>query len=141
MPYIPSDIYEKLSGLNCEEVASRLGLGVRNHRCRCFIHDDTHPSLSFFGKDRAAWNCFVCRKGGTAVNLVKNFYGRSLYDACIWLCREFNVAFNGTLSPSRRVYNPKTYFAKSKHDNIDDDKPFDCEVAQYILDACSLTDE
>lgn len=141
MPFIPSDIYDKVTTLNCEDVAKRLGLDVRNHKCRCFIHDDTHPSLSFFGKDRSAWNCFVCRKGGSAVQLVMNYYGVNLYDACKWLCREFNIHFSGNSQQPTKAYKPKTYFIKPINKSVEEERPFDSEIAQYILDNCNLTEE
>lgn len=141
MPYVPSNLYDKLSTLNCEEVAARLGLDVRNHKCCCFIHDDRHPSLSFFGKDRRAWNCFVCRRGGNSINLVMDYYGIDRVEACRWLCREFNIPFDGKPQSANKVYRPKSYFVKSSKDNSDDEKQFDREIAQFILNKSVLTEE
>lgn len=39
-----------LNTLSCENVAKKLGVEVIKHRALCFMHDDHHPSLYFFGK-------------------------------------------------------------------------------------------
>ena len=40
-------LLQRLRDLPIEEVAQRLGLTVKQHKCLCPFHDDRHPSLSF----------------------------------------------------------------------------------------------
>ena len=61
--HISKETIDRLCNISCEYVAERLGMVVQKHRTICFMHDDHHPSLSFFGKNRNFWHCFVCNKG------------------------------------------------------------------------------
>ena len=140
MPSIPSEIFEQFKTINCEEVATRLGLTVRNHKCRCFMHDDRNPSLSFFGKGRTAWNCFVCNKGGSAIQLVMHYFGFDTYNAGIWLGNEFGL-WQPNNTKTNRDWRPKVYINPSKEEILSEEKTFDAEVAQFVLDHSSLTPE
>lgn len=44
---IPNEILHQLHEMNCEDVAKRFGLEVKNHMAHCFKHDDRIASLSF----------------------------------------------------------------------------------------------
>lgn len=140
MPSIPEEIYQQLINLNCEEVAARLGLDVKNHKCSCFMHEDRHPSLSFFKKDRVAWNCFVCGTGGSAVNLVMQYFGLNAYEAGVWLGNEFGLWSADSSLKSRNI-RPKVYVNPSREEEVSADKNFDEEIAQFVLDNTSLTPE
>lgn len=140
MPSIPNDIYSKLTEINCEDVATRLGLTVRNHKCNCFMHEDRHPSLSFFNKGRTAWKCFACNTGGSAIQLVMQFFGSSTYDAGVWLGNEFGIwqQLNNTTTVR---WEPKVYVNPAQDEMLSEKKIFDSEVAQFVLDSSTLTPE
>lgn len=140
MPSIPSDIYNQLNSLNCEEVAGRLGLKVKNHKCNCFMHNDRHPSLSFFNKGKIAWNCFVCNKGGSAIQLVMQYFGIDTYEAGIWLGNEFGL-WQPNNSKINWDWRPKVYVNPSQEEILSEEKVFDAEIAQFIFDNSSLTME
>ena len=59
MARISQETISRLRMLSCESVAEQLGIEVRKHKALCFMHEDHHPSLSFFGNNRERWNCFV----------------------------------------------------------------------------------
>lgn len=83
-----------LQSLPVEEVARRLGIEVVRHSCRCFMHDDRHPSLSFsMGKN--IWRCFVCDKGGGPIDLVMQRFGCGFREACSWLASSFGISLDG----------------------------------------------
>ena len=75
MGKISNHTIDALNNLSCENVAEKLGIEVIRHRALCFMHDDHHPSLYFSGKNREKWWCFVCNKGGRAINLVMEYTG------------------------------------------------------------------
>ena len=52
---IPNEILHQLHEMNCEDVAKRFGLEVKNHMAHCFKHDDRIASLSF---RKNHWKCF-----------------------------------------------------------------------------------
>ena len=47
MVFITDEIRDKIEDLDIEQVASELGLAVKNHKALCFVHDDRHASLHF----------------------------------------------------------------------------------------------
>lgn len=135
MDKIPDRVLESLNALSCENVAERLGMDVIRHRALCFMHDDHHPSLHFWGKNREKWWCFVCNKGGTTINFVMEYAGIGFVEACQWLGTQFNinVSDSGTLSLWKRPFKrKKRYFNEAN--------PFSRTVAQWILDNCILTE-
>ncbi len=76
------------------EVASALGLDVeKGSKCRCFIHEDSNPSLVFF-KDSNRWHCFGCSTGGDTIELVKRFLDVDFKEALAWLRQRFFVDAN-----------------------------------------------
>ena len=125
-----------LRELSCEDVAAKLGMEVKNHRTLCFMHEDHHPSLAFLGAERKAWFCFVCNKGGNAIDLVKGKTGCDFTDACVWLCNQFSILHDETFPTAKKLISrdkPKLY-------KTIDRKPFANNIAQFLVDNCSLTD-
>lgn len=134
MSYIPNDVIEKLDSLSCETVAADLGIEVSRHRAVCFVHDDHHPSLGFYGDNRSRWHCFVCGVSGNAISLVEQYSGCSFVDACLWLCKQYSIAIDG-ISSKKRV--PKPQFKRRKISEMPK-RPFDVDVAQWIIENTSL---
>lgn len=130
---IPSDIVDRYGNLSCEDVAERLGIDVQRHKARCFMHDDHNPSLSFYGRNRNRWHCFVCDKGGNAITLVQEYYKCSFVDACSWLGKNYG---GWTERPSAHVRKamPKTFKVQSDVETT----LFSPEIAQAIIDKCCL---
>ena len=91
MGKISNHTIDALNNLSCENVAEKLGIEVIRHRALCFMHDDHHPSLYFSGKNREKWWCFVCNKGGRAINLVMEYTGIGFMESCQWLGVQFNI--------------------------------------------------
>lgn len=136
MSYIPKDVIEKLDSLSCETVAADLGIEVNRHRALCFVHDDHHPSLGFYGDNRSRWHCFVCGASGNAISFVEQFSGCSFVDACLWLCNQYSIAIDGPAN-KKRVAKPQ--FRRRKTSEMPK-RPFDADVAQWILANTSLGD-
>lgn len=92
MKYIPSDVIERLKNLNTENVARKLGMTVNKHRTLCFMHQDTHPSLSFMSNGHG-WKCFVCDSGGfDAISFVRKYFQCDYLAACRWLCDAYSIS-------------------------------------------------
>lgn len=125
-----------LRQLSCEEVAVRLGIEVNRHRALCFIHEDHHPSLAFFGAERNSWFCFVCNKGGNAIDLVKEKTGWSFTDSCVWLCNQFGILQDEPL-PIAKKHNSRVTCRLHK---VNEQKNFANDIAQFLVDNCGLTD-
>lgn len=127
-----------LCEISCESVAERLGIEVQRHKSLCFMHEDHHPSLSFFGKNRERWNCFVCNKGGSAIDLVTEYSELNFVEACQWLCQTFGI-------PIENYYpiksNIKVIRTKKRVKFEETEKLFSKDVAQWILDNNPLTEK
>lgn len=136
---IAKETISQLCELSCENVAERLGIRVNRHRALCFMHEDHHPSLSFYGSNREHWFCFVCNKGGSAIDLVKEYTDYKFVDACLWLCREFNVPTNVN-TKELKSYKHRYTVTKSVNKK-EENTPFSQDVAKWLLDNCSLTDQ
>lgn len=91
MAYFSENVLSRLKALSCEDVAQKLNISVKRHRALCFMHEDHHPSLAFLGANRNSWYCFVCNKGGNAIDLVKESEDCGFVEACSWLCKEYNI--------------------------------------------------
>lgn len=136
MDKIPDRVLESLNALSCENVAEKLGMDVISHRTLCFMHDDHHPSLHFWGRNREKWWCFVCNRGGTAINLVMEYAGFGFVEACQWLGTQFNINVGGT-----KVLDIKKKPIKRQKRNFSNkENPFSKNIAQWILDNCTLTE-
>ena len=136
MVHIPDNVLAQLDGLSCEDVAEKLGVDVKRHRALCFMHDDHHPSLAFFGDGRKTWRCFVCNKGGNAIDLVRERMDYSFVEACLWLCAQYGISVGNEvskLSPRKRIVQKRLV-------KTDEKKPFAKDVAQFVIDHCDLTD-
>lgn len=138
MARISEETISRLCLLSCESVAERLGIEVKRHKSLCFIHDDHHPSLSYFGNNRERWNCFVCNKGGSAIDLVTEYSELNFVEACQWLCQEFGIPIDNYSPVNRGV---KTIRIKKRQSLEENEKPFSKDVAQWILDNNSLTEK
>lgn len=95
---------QQLNSLPVEDVARRLGLQVARHTCRCFMHDDHHPSL-FFSVAKNRWRCFVCDVGGGPIDLVMHRRQLPFRDACRWLSDSYGIYVPAQSRPSVRTAN------------------------------------
>lgn len=138
MAKISQETISRLRMLSCESVAERLGVEVRKHKILCFMHDDHHPSLSFFGKNREKWTCFVCNKGGSAIDFVTEYTDFNFVEACQWLCQTFGIIIEN-YSPAKSSI--KAIRIKKRQKLEQTEKLFSKDVAQWILDNNSLTDK
>lgn len=136
MAYYSEDILARLKTLSCEDVAERLKLAVSRHRVKCFMHDDHHPSLAFLGEDRRTWFCFVCNKGGNAIDLVKEYQSCSFVEACSWLCYEYGFEIGN----GKPVFKPRQKIITKGLFSKENKKPFAKDVAQYLLDNNGLSE-
>lgn len=91
MAQISEDVLNRLKELSCEDVAEQLGLDVKMHHTLCFMHSDKHPSLAFLGEGRKGWYCFSCKKGGNAIDLVREKMECGFVEACTWLCSRYGI--------------------------------------------------
>ena len=136
MNRIPENVIAQLEGLSCEDVAEKLGMDIKRHRTLCFMHDDHHPSLAFMGEDRKSWRCFVCNKGGNAIDLVRECMGYNFVEASLWLCAQYGINVGNEV--------PKTYLRKrnlpKRLVRAEEKKPFAKDVAQFVLAHCGMTD-
>lgn len=138
MAKISQETISRLCMLSCESVAERFGFEVRRHKMLCFIHEDHHPSLSFFGKNRERWNCFVCNKGGSAIDFVTEYTELNFVEACQWLSQTFGVSIENYFPAKSDI---KTIRIKKRPKFEEAEKPFSKDVAQWILDNNSLTEQ
>lgn len=76
-----------------EKVASELGIKVLHHKCKCFIHDDRTPSLSF-NLVHNTWHCFGCGEHGDGISLVMRYKGIEFNEAINWFSSNFNIQPN-----------------------------------------------
>lgn len=68
-------------------------------RCRCFMHEDRHPSM-WFKLSNNTWSCPVCDKGGGPLSLVCEHEGLTPAEAHQWLERQFGTAAPNTSRPA-----------------------------------------
>ena len=61
-----------------------------NYKCICPFHKDTNPSL-VVSPSKNIWHCFVCGKGGNAVEFVMEKEGISFPEAIKVLAKKYNV--------------------------------------------------
>lgn len=93
MVFITDEIKDKIENLDIEQVASELGITVKNHKALCFEHDDRHASLHFTN-NKKIWKCFACDISGRgAVSLVMAYNKCDYVTACSWLCEKFDIAY------------------------------------------------
>jgi DNA primase len=138
MARISQETISCLQMLSCEDVAERLGIEVQRHKTLCFMHEDHHPSMAFLGENRERWNCFVCNKGGHAIDLVTEYTDLNFVEACQWLCKIFGISLDN-YSPAKS--SMKVIRIKKRQKLEDVEKPFSTVVAQWILDNSSLSEQ
>lgn len=136
MAYFSENVLARLKALSCEDVAQKLNISVTRHRALCFMHEDHHPSLAFLGSDRSSWYCFVCNKGGNAIDLVKESESCGFVEACSWLCKEYNIEIGCNIP----VYKPRKKKIQLKQFHKDEEKPFVKEVALFLIETGELTE-
>ena len=136
MARISQETISRLCMLSCERVAEQFDIEVRKHKALCFMHEDHHPSLSFFGKNREKWYCFVYNKGGSAIDFVTEYTALNFVEACQWLCQTFGIPIENYFSTKN---NLKKVRIKKRLSLEEAEKPFSEDVAQWILDNNSLT--
>ena len=71
-------------------IAQRLGLNVRNRKCRCPFHEDRGPSLAFWPSVNG-WKCYGCGEKGSSIDLVMKVRNLGFVEACQWLMDEFGI--------------------------------------------------
>lgn len=137
MTFISEEILERLRHISCEDVAKQLNLVVEQHRTLCFMHKDHHPSLSFWGSNRDKWFCFVCNKGGNAIDLVKEFQQCSFIEACSWLCNAYHIQLDDGYIPK---YKSRSVPSLKKYHRDEEKKSFAKDVALFLIENCMLTE-
>ena len=120
MVFITDEIRDKIEDLDIEQVASELGLAVKNHKALCFVHDDRHASLHF-ERNKKIWKCFACDISGKGVVSLVMAYNKCDYiTACIWLCDKFNIEYqsfkNKTPIRTKKRMLPKLNNTKEKEE-------------------------
>ncbi len=132
---IPQEIIDRLNELPVEDIANKLGLEVKKHTAKCFMHDDQHPSLSFFPRSNTFY-CFVCKKGGGPITLVQEFCKCSFQEACLWLGKEFNIWWPN----DKRLVRPTKKLVRMVHlKPVDERIPFDEEVSTWLIHKAGLS--
>ncbi len=136
--FIPQNIIDDLRQRDCEELANRLGIEVRGHKAYCFLHSESIPSLSFHPSKKNVWHCFSCGKGGDAISLMMAYERCGFAEACEKLCAMYGIFLptgKPTYVPRRRLlYQPVSV------KTVDSDRKFDTEIAEWLLDNMTLTD-
>lgn len=141
MVYITDEIKDRIENLDIEQVASELGLTIKNHKARCFAHDDRHASLHF-ERNKKIWKCFACDISGKGVvSLVMAYYKCDYVTACIWLCDKFNIAYqsNQLKSPllTKKRIIPQHYKTKVNAEVKVSDAYF--RIASWIVSNAGLS--
>lgn len=136
--FIPQNIIDDLRQRDCEELADRLGIEIRRHKAYCFLHSESVPSLSFHPSKKNIWHCFSCGKGGDAISFMMEYERCGFTEACEKLCAIYGIV----LPSGKPAYVPKrrmTTQSVSRRNNLDFDKQFDAEMAEWLLENMILT--
>lgn len=118
-------LLQRLRDLPIEEVAQRLGLTVKQHKCLCPFHDDRHPSLSF-SIQRNTYRCFVCGAHGGTIDLTMHLLGKDFTQACYWLADENCIPERPSQSPlkgeemkqAQPLFDPVRYARLFEHPTL-----------------------
>lgn len=89
-------------------VAERYGLDVNNKGfMKCPFHKDDTPSLRVYDKDGSGFFCFGCRKGGSVIAFVMEYYHLEYADALKKLNSDFslNILEEPEDKATNRAYN------------------------------------
>lgn len=127
---------QKLQDLPIEQVAEALGMDVRKHKCLCFSHLDTIPSLTFH-RAKNRFRCFVCNESGDSIRLVQEMNNLSFRDACHWLAQTFGILLDDQCTHSFNVQPRKLQPAKKQPL----DQPIDTRWLSQLVETPVLTPE
>lgn len=136
--FVPRDVISRLQQLNCEDVANDLGLSVNKHKAKCFMHNDSHPSLSFH-KSGKFWKCFVCDKGGDSISLVQEYFEITRTEACEWLCQRHGILINQRRIPYRKF--SRLQHCSNVKANETPSAEFKHTIGEWIISNASLSIE
>lgn len=75
---------ERLRSINIEEVAERLGLEVKRHKCLCCFHNERNPSM-VFNLRKNTYCCYSCGAHGGTIDLAMHVLNKGFVEACQWL--------------------------------------------------------
>lgn len=132
---IPNEILHQLHEMNCEDVAKRFGLEVKNHMAHCFKHDDRIASLSF---RKNHWKCFSCDMGGDAITLIQEKFSVSFVEACVILADEYYIHIPYVETQSTKWKGSVINLRRRESAN-DVSCLFDREIAEFIMEHTVLT--
>lgn len=132
---ISNEIISQLHEMNCEDVAKRFGLDIRNHMAHCFKHDDRIASLGF---RRNHWRCFSCDIGGDAITFIQEKFSVSFVEACIILADEYGIHIPYVEKRSAK-WKDSIINLRRKESANDVSCLFDREVAEFIMEHTTLT--
>lgn len=88
------DVMQKIWDLSILDVADKLEIKYSDkgafRKCKCFMHEDKHPSM-WFKLSNNTWSCPVCSKGGGLVSLVREHEKLSYAEALEWIVKAFDI--------------------------------------------------
>lgn len=74
----------------------------------CPWHEDANPSLTLYeGSKGNHAHCFACGKHASVIDYVMEVGEMDFKQACLWLCREFNIPFDEGTTTAYYNYVPK----------------------------------
>lgn len=132
---IPNEIIRQLHDMNCEDVARKFGLKIKNHMAHCFKHDDRTASLGF---RRNHWRCFSCDMGGDSITFIQDKFSVSFVDACRILASEYGINIPSMAKRSTKWKD--SIINRCLNESVNDATClFDQEVAEFIMRNTTLT--
>jgi len=72
----------------------------QGHRCLCFFHDDTEPSMQIY--DRCRFRCYACGESGNAINLLQKVKGIGFKEAVAILAEEAGITVEDSTATSKK---------------------------------------
>lgn len=126
--------FEKIDAIPIADVCKKLDIAiVRGRRAKCFMHEDHHPSLTIYNNTNS-WFCYTCNKGGSVIDLVKEYFKYDTEKACKWLEVEFNI------SPKPANWKWKKVNRKKIQTDKDAGKiDVDSEILEWVIANTTLT--
>lgn len=117
-----NDIMQRIWDIKILDVADKLEIKYGNkglfRKCRCFMHEDKHPSM-WFKVSNNTWSCPVCGKGGGIVSLVREHENLSFDAAVDWLIKAFDI----WVYDDDDKYRPLKSSSNQQHKNKASGKP------------------
>ena len=89
-----SNAVEEIKRIPMREVLAQLGMDTgRNNMIRCFVHNDSNPSMQIRAARNGAYvyHCFACGASGSNIDLVMHVLGYDFKDSVYWLGRTFGI--------------------------------------------------